>query len=328
MKFIYIILIIVIVAVSCNDEQKSKNIIFDNVEKLHAELIPIQNIFDPLYITLSNGILIFTSYRSSPMLHFYETPSLKYLYSTGIRGGGPDDIREYPRICQNTSSDILYIHGYTPTTIKGFVVYKDSMVLVKTYTLGDYEVFNDHHIIQDSIFIYSRVNRDLSVKKYDLNANYEIGKFTLKMASHGEPFFSKNYGYFAANDSIIVHVYNYRKQIDLYDAKSLKLEKQIIDKYKSKYKEISFEYNENVLQYIGVVAGKKYFYALYRDGYNNIESLNNDIIEVFDYAGNPIVKYVFEDITPQIFAIDENNHTIYGYSYKLQDYLLKYTVPF
>ena len=49
---------------------------------------------------------------------------------------------------------------------------------------------------------------------------------------------------------------------------------------------------------------------------------SNRNLKTFDYKGNPVSKYTF-DICPQIFAIDETNNMLYGFSFKLEDYLLR-----
>jgi hypothetical protein len=322
MKIIYTVFIVIVA--SCSDYQKREDIVFKNIEHLCADTVYLQNVFDPRFVTLTNGILTLTSYQSSPMLHFYETPSLKYLYSTGIKGGGPYDFQIFPMICQNTGSDTLYIWGYTPMTIKSFSVHKNSLSLVKSYKLNDYESFNNQHVIRDSIFLYS-TSEDISIKKYDLEANVGIGELSFKTDAHGQPLFSEDYGLFTANDSVIVYAYQYKKQIDIYDINSLQLKIRITGKYK--YEPPVFDYTRNVLYYTGIVAGNKYFYVMYRGINSKNVPLNNDIIEVFDYDGNPVVKYIFDDITPQIFTVDEINHYIYGYSYNSQDYLLRYAIP-
>jgi hypothetical protein len=100
------------------------------------------------------------------------------------------------------------------------------------------------------------------------------------------------------------------------------LKKRIVDKY-DYITPIIDDNDNNVVQYLRVVAGRKYFYALYRGGNQKNSTVNSDILEVFDYDGNPVSKYIF-DICPQIFIIDEFHHILYGYSYHHEDYLLKY----
>ncbi|MBS6239970.1 MAG: hypothetical protein KH897_16750 [Bacteroides sp.] len=70
---------------------------------------------------------------------------------------------------------------------------------------------------------------------------------------------------------------------------------------------------ENVTyHYFNIYAGKRYFYALYV-GHKEKESDDNFFertLEVYDYGGNPIIKYTF-DIIPFYFVVDEENSYIY-----------------
>jgi hypothetical protein len=313
------IAVLFIFIASCNNN--SSKIVFDYVENKSVDTIPIQHIFIPTFMTLTQDLLTITSYGSGEMLHFYKTPALKYLYSTGRNGQGPHEFQAFPMIGQTTSANKLYIWGYTPITIKEWIVRNDSLVLNETYRLNHYENFNQLHVVQDSIFVYSAIPSDFSIKKYNLKANREIGKIALKMDEHQQPFYSSNYGLVAANDSFIVYAYYYKKQIDIYDVFSLKLKKRISGNYDYQTPIVG-DNDNNIQQYINVVAGQQYFYALYQGRSSKNKTINSDVIEVFDYNGNPVAKYTF-DICPQIFTIDETNHILYGYNFKFEDHLLK-----
>ncbi|MDR1582922.1 MAG: TolB-like 6-bladed beta-propeller domain-containing protein [Prevotellaceae bacterium] len=313
------ITVLFVIIVSCN--KNSSKITFDHVENRFVDTIPIQHIFSPTFMTLTQDLLMITSYGSGEMLHFYKIPALQHLYSTGRKGQGPHEFQVFPMIGQTTNANKLYIWGYTPITINEWIIHNDSLVLNKKYQLSHYENFNQLHIVQDSIFVYSAIPSDFSIKKYDLKANREIEKIALKMDEHREPFYSSNYGLAAANDSCIVYAYYYKKQIDIYDIFSLKLKKRISDNSNDQTPIVG-DNDNNIQQYIGLVAGKKYFYALYQGRSRKNKTINSDAIEVFDYEGNSVVKYTF-DICPQIFTIDETNHILYGYCFEFEDYLLK-----
>ena len=308
---------------SCNNKS---DFIFDHVENITVDTIPIQHIFpSPQEMTITGDILTVASYGSGEMLHFYKIPALKYMYSASKKGQGPGEFQAFPMICHNTGSDKLYIWGYTPLTINEWLIHNDSLLLNKTHTLNQYETFNQLHIVHDSLFIYSAIPSDFSIKKYNLNTHKETGKISLKIGDHNQPFFSLDYGFVAATDSCMVYAYNYKKQIDIYDIASLKLKKRLSDN-KNYPPPVIGDYDDNVHQYINIVAGKKYFYALYHGKYGKDRTVNGDIIEVFDYNGNPVVKYVF-NICPRVFTIDEANNMLYGYSFHYQDYLIKCRLP-
>jgi hypothetical protein len=86
-------------------------------------------------------------------------------------------------------------------------------------------------------------------------------------------------------------------------------------------------FEENIPQYQGIFAGEKYFYALYNSKgckFNNIYS-GSQSMEVFDYDGNAIIEYTFDDLI-SLFAIDEINNVLYAYDETKEDFILKYNL--
>ena len=321
----YHLLLFIFTLVSCANQKA--DFIFNRVEHIVVDTIPMQRLFFPTFMTLAKDVLLVTSYGSGDMLHFYNVPELTYLYSTSGQGKGPNEFQAFPMICKTYHLDNkLFLWGYTPLTIKEWEVKNNFLSLNRTYTLNQYEDFNQLHIAQDSLFIYKATSGNFSIiKKYNLIENKETGKIALKMDEHKQPSYSLNYGYIAVNDSLIVYIYYYRRQFDIYEISSINLVKQITGIYKQKPVDLN-DFNSNVQHYANIVAGKKYFYALYLGIPRKDRTVNNDVIEVFDYEGNPIVRYTF-NITPQIFVIDENNKMLYGFSYFYQDYLLRCNLP-
>lgn len=176
------------------------------------------------------------------------------------------------------------------------------------------------HVVHDSILIYSAIPDEFSIKKYDLFNHREIDKIKIKTDDHKESFFYSDRGLVAANDSFIVYSYVFKKQIDIYNISDLKLKKRIIGK--SQLEGIAVgDFENNIYQYISIIAKEKYFYALYQG--NKAENNHDCIIEVYDYDGNPIIKYDF-DIIPFLFEVDEKNRFIYGFNNNYENFLLIY----
>ena len=318
-KYLIIQSILIYFIISCN---KTESIVFKESKHLYTDTIPFNAIFHPTFITLTDSILVFSSYNTDPLLHFYKTPHLKYMYGTGRKGQNFDEFQAFPMICQNSRSNKLHIWGYTPIKINEFIFTNDSFKLSKSHILDKYNTFNQLHIVRDSLFIYNSVPTELSIKKYNLKLKKETGSINFDLDSNNQPFYSSNYGLVSANDSFIVYAYTYKKQIDIYNISTLELNKRIIDKYNFKNPIINDNEN-NTEHYINIISGKKYFYALHRGKSSKNTTFNTDIIEVFDYNGNPILKYSF-DISPQIFIVDEENRYMYGYNNKYEDYILRY----
>jgi hypothetical protein len=304
--------------------ERSKNIDkeFSEIKRLVAEKIEVDSIFNPSFVNIKKNCLIFSAYNSPQMLYFYSLPNATFLYSLGQKGNGPNEFELFPVFCKSSSSDI-YIWGYTPTKIKQFSIDEYGELLFKRdIDLAIYESFNQMHIIQDSLLIYSAIPSEFSIKKYNLNNNTIEGTIEIKKDNHSESFFYSNRGLVAANDSIIIYSYIYKNRIDLYRTTDLTLKKRIIGN-RDNEKIVVGDFMNSKNYYISVLAGKKYFYVLYNG--DRAANENDYTIEVYDYNGTPIIKYLF-DISPFIFEVDEENGFIYGYNYNYEDYILRYKI--
>jgi hypothetical protein len=311
----------VIFVLSCKPETY-KPIEFPVTENLKAELILVNEILQPTFVTFHKaGFFFVANYNTEEKVHVYTLPDLKHYTSFGQKGQGPDDFQAFPMFC-NSMSESLYIWGYNAISIRRFVC--DSIIrTVEEFRLANYEAYNQMHIVKDSILIYN-LSDDLIIKKIKLKDGKEIDRIELKKDDHNEPYYYSNNGILAANDQYIAYAYRYKKQIDIYDIATMKLTTRLIGEYKFKMPEVN---GSNKIYYINIVAGKNYFYALTAVDDNKYMDSNNTTInralEVYDYDGNPVVKYSF-DISPLLFIVDEENNHIYGYDGKYEDYFLKY----
>ncbi|MCD7938039.1 MAG: TolB-like 6-bladed beta-propeller domain-containing protein, partial [Tannerellaceae bacterium] len=254
---------------------------------------------------------------------FYNLPDLTHYRSEGIKGQGSEDFQSFPMFCQTSAKNSLYIWGYTPLNIKKYIVSEYGDVnYEREFTLTLRESFNQMHIIRDSLLVYSAIPSEFSIKKYDLIQNEYIGEIQLKKDNHPESFFYSNRGVIAANDSLILYAYVYKKEIDIYDLETMKLKTKIVGDYKPQYIVVG-DFEANIHHYIRIVAGKKYVYALHAETNN----LNQDktSLEVYDFHWNPVIRYTF-DIVPYLFEIDEENGFIIGHNNEYEDYFLRYKI--
>jgi hypothetical protein len=288
------------------------------IEKsLHAEKVWIGEVIFPGYIMLKKQSLFVTAESNDTMLYQYALPEFKCIYKGGVKGQAEDEFQDYPAFC-HTTSDKIFICGYTRFTIKSFTMNDDyRLSFEKEYKLpvsGDEH--NDMYVVGDSILIYKP--DEMVIKKVNLNTQQEMGQIFFKPDDYQEITFYSNRGYMAVNDSMIVYAYVYKKQIDFYNVDDMKLCKRLVDDDVIPHIVVG-DFKNSFYCCHGLVAGKNYFYVKCPGNGGNMH------IEVYDYSGHSVAKYEL-DIALQEFEVDEQNRIIYGYNTDLfEDYFLRYS---
>lgn len=302
--------------VSCNTRRERK---MNDVETtfISVDTIHMHQILSPTFLEVKKDLLIVTSYGSGKMIHVYTLPDLEYLDSFGAKGNGPDEIQVFPMICYTSHPDFFYIWGFTMKSIYKckYSPVTHQVSFPKKIALESYETFNQPYLIDDSLFVYSALPTEYAIKKYNIESNRLSGKIEIPQEG-SQPYFDINYGFVAANNRNIVYAYNYKKEIDIYDLATLQLKVKLKGEY-TPNAAISYNNEENILQYIHVVAGEHSFYALYK-GCSANSSSNECTIEKFNYDGKLLQRYKF-DKCPQLFSVDEGNNMIYGYNFEYED---------
>lgn len=281
-------------------------------KELKSEKKLLEEIISPDFLTRIDNKLIIASSQSDYMLYVYSLPDLNYLYRTGKKGRGPEEIPLFPMFCESLNQS-LYVWGYGPKTIGKFDVNQNGELnLNDTIKLPMYEMFNYMHIFNDSLFIYYLPD-NLEIVKYDLKSKKQLDNIRMKKDDHNESYFYSNRGTIAANDSFVVFAYLFKKQINIYRLTDFKLHKEVIRNYKHKNPIIGDF--DTPSYYTQIVAGENFFYAFCK---------YNKSMEVYDYNGSFVNEFTF-DITPSLFAVDEYNKTIYGFANdnKYEPYLLR-----
>lgn len=286
--------------------------------ELKAERTLLEEIISPEFLTRVDDKLIIASSHSDYMLHVYSLPDLKYLHFAGRKGRGPDEIPLFPMFCESLNQT-LYVWGYGPRRIRKIEVNQNGELNPNdTIDLPRYEAFNYMHIFNDSLLIYYLPD-NLEIVKIDLKNQKFLDNIQMKKDDHIESFFYSNRGTIAANDSFVVFAYLFKKQIDIYRLNDFGLHKEITGNYKYKAP-IPGDPNTVVHYYTQIVAGENFFYALCKDNKNK-----SVVMEVYDYNGEFVKEFTF-DLAPTLFAVDENNKTIYGFANddKFEPYLLRF----
>lgn len=321
MKYWLMYILFVGMFISCSDvHMDMKN--FPKSKQLIAEKIPVHEIFSPDFVTKSGDYFVISSSLSDSTLFLYEIPSLTFRKATGVKGNGPDEIETFPMFCHTLDDDFLYVRGYSPFTIKKIDLDEGAKFnFMDEYELDGDDEYNFMNIVNDSLLIYYSSNQ-LAITKYDLKNKMKLGKVELEKDNHHESYYYSNRGIVSANDSFVVYPYLYQKKIDIYDINDFKLVRSLGDESRSSSVSVSDKANITY-HYFNVYAGKHYFYALYVGHKEEDEDFLDRTLEVYDYSGNPVIRYTF-DIVPFYFAVDEQNGYIYATNSNYEDYLLRY----
>ena len=322
LKLLYILIPIACLLVSCS-EPRVDGMVFNDIKNLYAEKILVDEIFVPSWVTKSGNNFIISSSRSDKTILIYDTPSLAFKHSTGTKGGGPDEIQTYPMFCHTVDDEYLYVRGFSHFSIRKIKIEPDgNFLFFDEYELDGKNNYNHMNIVKDSILIYYD-GEILSINKYDLKNGKNIKSIALEKEDHNESYYYSNRGVTAANESFLMFSYIFKKQIDIYDVEKFELIKTI-DNGK-KHQEIKVYDKEITHHYLNTYAGKKYFYAMHAGHAFNGQTIgySGQSLEVYDYEGNPIIKYTF-DIIPFQFVVDEDNGYIYAHNGNYEDYLLRY----
>ncbi|MCG6191055.1 BF3164 family lipoprotein [Maribellus maritimus] len=315
MKKYFIYSVLLLLVNSCNTDKAST----PERRELKSDKKLLEEIISPDFLTRVNDNLIISSSnsKSDTMLYIYSLPDLKYVAGAVKKGSGPGEMRLFPMFCES-SNQALYVWGYGPQTIKKFDINKKGeLKFLDLIKLPRYESFNNMHILNDSLFIYYLPD-NLEIVKVDLKSNKCLDEIQMEKDAHNESFFYSNRGTIAVNDSFLVFAYLFKKQINIYRVNDFKLEKEIIGDYE--HREPVAGDSDTPVYYTQIIAGERFLYALCKENKSN-----GVFMEVYNFDGLIVREFTF-DITPNLFAVDENNKTIYGYGYddRFEPYLLKF----
>ncbi len=294
---------------------------FPQEKRIQAVKCPVGDVMDPSYMIQKGDYLLVRSGQPKKQLFVFTVPDLRFVCATGNQGRGPEEFSTFPTLVESRT-DTFYVFGYAHRHLKSLAVDSAARVhLTECYEIPLHEVFNHMHLIDDSVLLYETVMLpQYAVHKYDLKNRKSIDELKIERETpESELTFDTSRGYMAANDSVMIYVYLYKNQIDIYDVKDFRLKRRIVGVYKPQ--KPAFRNKE--LYYLGVIPGDKYFYALFKGERTEKGENRSNTIEVYDYDGNPVALYRF-DIPPLYFYPDEKNNCIYATHPSCMDTLLRY----
>lgn len=327
----FILLIMFIVAVSCNKTATSKQkfiTVTDFPEKRESEISVLKTepiILAPEKIFIMNNQIWIAQTRKEIIFDVFDINSGKHLFSTGIKGRGPNDFR-YPMAATIVADEDAFtildlnvlktIHSDSQGNIEtvdtkktfelfpvnGFVKLNDSLVCAfadcATGTMSKYE-YKRLNIITGSENKFSTYPEFLSKKKFEEDERCQIFYKYL--------FSNPVKGKFAA-------FYSFFKFIRFFDFEG-NLEKEIFVKIAPYTSENVDDWQARNVYYGPPFATDDFIYA----------PCGSHEIQVWDWNGRPVIQYSFKQ-TFHTFTVSEDQKKIYMVSSKEEDLDKIYTI--
>ena len=290
---------------------------------------------------LINGYLILCMNDFS--INVYSATDYTFTSSFGERGHS--DAFGLPQFLKSSSPYLYLIDVNNKNEIRKYQIDSSGYVsLLQTCFAGINGSMNRPYIVGDSLIVYDEFIPEASIKIHNLRTNAVELSLPYSTTSLDKRFLDKNMGGLYANDTCIAFVYKYQDRIDFYNWQFNLVHSVNQQKSEPKiYPPKPFSNvlpKDNVLYYGSSYMGQNYFYTLYRgvsfrvfrsdsiminkqlDSY--IYGLTRDVLEVYDYNGQPVCRFHFDDVSPAVFVVDEDQNRLIGYREVYRDSILVY----
>lgn len=315
---------IIVSTLSCD---KNNNVVIIDSFPINKDVIcdstkTIEVLDNYIRIAVSSNYLFLLGYKADLLFQQYALPDVEYTKSFGRRGRGPGEYQATPDIFISPTTGLVYIYSPDTSTFYSYEISdQGELAPGREFKVKSDLLYNQFHIVGDSLLIYNKVP-GLGIGRVDLTTGRRIGdlQFPLRNGYSEMDYYHPDKGVLAANGNHIVYAYHFRKQIDIYNADALTLKRRLIDK---EYKEpINIGPNSD-MYYYNIYCTDRYIYAYYAEP--DIDGVHErNYIEVYDYDGNPVVRYNMGIATGGMFAVSPDDSVIYGYNNLHEDKILKF----
>ncbi|MCL2739230.1 MAG: hypothetical protein FWE30_07265 [Bacteroidales bacterium] len=337
-KFLCLLAACSLISAACSDVIESKSFPQEySLTSEHISLGPSFIPYSPSAMELKSGFLIFNTFL---YVQIYSVPDLSVTCTLGDRDRS--DLQT-PQILRSSSPYLYIMDVNNKNEVRKYSI--DSLgqpILLQTGFAGVNTAMNRPYILHDSLIVYDEFVPEASLKIYNLHTNTEILTLPYGTTSINDRFFDKNMGGLYANDFCMAFAYKYQDRVDFYDWQFNLI--RSVNNQKSE-PEINirndiFAPRPNNINYYGFsFMGRNYFYTLYRGvtnkvfrsdslpilgGLDHIYGITRDVLEVYDMDGQPVCRFRFNDVAPEVFVVDEEQNILYGYRQAFPATLLAY----
>lgn len=316
MKLYNLIIIICALSISgCNKMKDNivyiKPIIGNDTLKYSITNLP-ENILYPGQVFICGDKFVIHQHKTDTMFYVFDLNNLKYLYSYGTYGTGPDDFLQI-----NTSNIIKTKRGLKVCSINNYLIDIDiegKQIRKKEKLYTNNELFNGFEQINDSVYLFTNmtdVNYQFLVYNMTDNTTNSIIPYPEWIEneryknSHITKIIDCN-GYIVTNDNgtKTALFYGYMNCIRMFDENWLPFKTYFIGNVGNK---ISQNYNERISYYpIHPQNVRNTIYNIYR-GENSLE----DILQIWSWNGE-LIKSERLGFKISSFCISEDQKKMYA----------------
>lgn len=341
-KFYLVILSIFILLSSCNENDKSVNMSFDDIEYINTfpksyylkngEVLDL-NIIGVQSLSVQDSILIISTLNNDGYWTFFKIPEYQYLGKYITKGKGNNELLSSPRVA-----------------MQHFVKHnKQLLSIIYDFNTGKVFKMDISKTIQNKELIMSQINCELSPHLFNfvvLDSLYffcrEVDDDYMKQlrftSKNGEKNTSKNMDilncatikrgadcnilgtFIKCNQEkhMIVEAAMNLNQINLYSIDDLFQKTICVKGQIDKISDIqNLEKKNKKVVYKHLAAYEDYFCALYQnDTYENIYNgkPKSQVIQFFDWNGKPLIEVILDDMINS-YDIDFVNKCLYTLNY-------------
>jgi hypothetical protein len=295
-------------ALALNDTLKSR-IIHINAEILHSKCL----------YNINNNFLVVIDDKPKNIFQVFNLPDLKYLYSWGNRGRGPNEFEPilFNKNKINIKGNQIILYNDIPPNLIFYTVTDTALIPTHTLSLhyeSERQPLSIVRRINDSLYAISHIlmtqNEFLALSPGKNKPLFAFGSYPetslkgiKKVEEYSKGVISKPDG------SKFIYYYLFHNEFKIYNNKGKLLKAiNISDKYIKKNK-------KNIYRFSAYATNKYvYFFAVNTTGKNAYNKITfRPSIEIWNWQGKPINRFVLNKYVNR-FTISEKYKKIYAIS--------------
>ena len=312
--------LITITTNSCDNSSEKSTLLFDIVQNIEADSVIVPpNILICTDLFTTQDMLVVYGRTNDTLFSFWSLPECKYLFSAGFKGQGPNDFIELE---PNFVS--------TPAGFKACELNTYQIKEIKVDPTGLFEVIKSQNIQTDKEW---SLNRFLFLENNTFCYTPFMGEYEyilIKENGKSEPFGDypthllqteektlSNYNKMTVaspKGDKFAAFYVYAKALRIFSSGGKLLKEVAIEtkeKQKKETRTMYYTYRPRVTE--------KHIYAL-------ITENNKDFLEIWDWDGNPIIKYALDKRITD-FTISERHNKIYALNANKEGVIYTFQLP-